>query len=115
MRDAVESAAKEARAVFTKAMNAAVEEAVSKVKAELRRKKDSEEAARVAKDDDYRRRSQEEKLNSSSVQSSVADKILSVAVDKANGEGLRSSEETIASVTAEKYREMEEAVVRTIT
>ena len=40
----------------------------------------------------------------------MADKILATASEKAKGGRLRAVEETIASVTVEKYREMEEEV-----
>ena len=106
MRDAVDAAAKEARAVFTEAMNAAVEEALSKVRdeSELRRRRDAEEAARVAKDNGSRRRAHEKEETSSSMQISVADKLLAAANNKADGEILRAVEEKIASMTAEKDR-----------
>ena len=62
MKKSVEAAAKEARAVFTKALNTTAEEAISKIRAksELRRRRDVKEAARVAEDDDFRRMAQEE-------------------------------------------------------
>ena len=58
IRDAIEAAAKEERAGFTKAVNATVEEAVLKVrvKSEPCRRKDAKEAVRVAKDNNCRRR-----------------------------------------------------------
>ena len=69
MRDADDAAAKEARAGFIKAVNASMEEAVSKVrtKSELRRRRDVEEAARIPEDNNHRMRSQEEEETSSSV------------------------------------------------
>ena len=68
MRDAVDSAAKEAMAGFTEAANAAVEEAVIKVRSEseMRRTREVKEAASVNKDNDCRRKAQEEKEETSS-------------------------------------------------
>ena len=68
MRDAVDSAAKEAMAGFTEAVNAAVEEAVIKVRSEseMHRTREVEEAASVNKDNDRRRKAQEEKEEASS-------------------------------------------------
>ena len=40
----------------------------------------------------------------------MADKLLAASTEKAEGERLRAIEETIASVTADKDREMDEAV-----
>ena len=48
------------------------------------------------------------------MQSYVADKLLATASKKDKGEILRSAKETIAYVTMEKDREMEEAVERAI-
>ena len=58
IRDAIEAVAKEARARFTEAMNAAVEEAISEVsdKSELCRRRDVEEAARFSEDQDRRKK-----------------------------------------------------------
>ena len=59
MRDSVEAATKEARAGFTEAVNAVVEEAVSKVwaESELHRRRDIKEVVRVSKDKCHRRKS----------------------------------------------------------
>ena len=102
MRDAIKAAAKAARAVFTKAMYAGVEQAVSKIRAklELRRRKYVEEAVRVSEDENRRRGAQEEEVTSSSPRSSVADKLLAPASEKDEGEILRDVKETIDSVTA---------------
>ena len=106
MRDAVDAVAKEARAVFTEAKNAAVEEALSKVtdESELRRRRYAKEAARVANDEGSRKRAHEKEETSSSVQIYVADKLLAAADNKVDREILRAIEETIASMTAEKDR-----------
>ena len=62
MRYTVEASAKEARVVFTDAVNNALEEAVSKVrsKLEMHRRRDVEEDDSVAKDDGCRRSAEEE-------------------------------------------------------
>ena len=110
MGDATKASSKEARACFTEAFNAAVEEAISKVrsKSELRRRRDVKEAARVVEDDNLRSRAQEEEGNSSSVQISMTGNILDSATKKAKGEIFRAVEETIAYVTVEKDRDMYE-------
>ena len=116
MRDVVKAASKEVRAVFTDAVNAAVAEAISKVRAksELRRRRNVREAARVAENEDCRRRDQEEEETSFSVQSSMSNELLAAAAEKSEGGRLRAVKETIASVTADKDRDMEEAVERAI-
>ena len=76
------------------------------------RRRDVEEAARVAKDNDCKRRAQEKEETSFSVQSSMIDEILVTATKKDEGEILRDVEEIVAYVTADKYREMDEAVDR---
>ena len=62
MRDSVEADANEGGVGFIEAVNAAVEEALSKVgdESELIRRKDVKEAVRVGEDDYIRRNSQEE-------------------------------------------------------
>ena len=59
MRNDVEVATKEARAVFTEAMNVSAEEAILKVRDELdmHSRRDIEEAVRVTKEDGHRKRS----------------------------------------------------------
>ena len=59
IRDSIEAASKEAREVFTEAVNSAVDEAVSKVwaESELHRRRDIKEAVRVSKDKCHRRKS----------------------------------------------------------
>ena len=44
----------------------------------------------------------------------MADELLTAAFKKADGEILRAIEEMIASVTAKKYRDMDESVERAI-
>ena len=48
------------------------------------------------------------------MQSSLADKILSETANKSKGDRLRAVEETIAYLTADKDRDIDEAVEQTI-
>ena len=117
MRDSIEADIKEAREVFNEALNASMDEAVSKVRAELELSmmRNVEDVARVAKENYHMRRDQEDEETSSSLQSFVADEILAAAADKSKGERLRATKKTIALVTTEKDRDMDEAVEREIT